>query len=258
MTRLLICSGFLFITANCIASENDFNPQRIAHAGGGINGETYTNSYEALDLNKKKGFLYFEIDFSFTRDDKLVCIHDWNRSFEQAFGFKTIERPTLTEFILLAKNKSKYELCTLDGLAKWMLNNPETTLVTDIKENNIKALNMLLEAIPEASTRVIPQIYKPWDYRTVRNMGYKSIIWTLYKYSGSKNSVLEWAEQFDGSFAITMPKERAESKLPYMLTTRQIPSYVHTINDQDLYARFTASYKVTEIYTDFLSPDQDQ
>jgi hypothetical protein len=258
MTRLVACCACLLIAANSLASENNFIPRRVAHAGGGINGETYTNSYEALDLNKSKGFLYFEIDFSFTKDDKLACIHDWNISFKKAFGFEISEKPTLAELTNIAKNKSKYELCTLDGLAEWMRNNPETILVTDIKENNLKALSILRGKIPEASTRVIPQIYQPWNYRAVKNIGYESIIWTLYKYSGSNNSVLDWSEQFDGSFAITMPIERAESNLPILLSKKYIPTYVHTINNRKQFTRLIDLYNVTEIYTDFLSPAQDQ
>ena len=42
------------------ADDIDFKVSRIAHAGGGILGNTYTNSYEALNLNIRNGFLYFE------------------------------------------------------------------------------------------------------------------------------------------------------------------------------------------------------
>jgi glycerophosphoryl diester phosphodiesterase len=39
-------------------------PTLIAHAGGAINQQTYTNSLEALNANYAKGFRFFEIDLS--------------------------------------------------------------------------------------------------------------------------------------------------------------------------------------------------
>ncbi|MCK4824891.1 sulfatase-like hydrolase/transferase, partial [bacterium] len=76
----------------------NFQPLRVAHAGGGIRGKTYTNSLDALDQNIENGFLYFELDFSFTKDGRLVCIHDWKKSFRRSFGFWTKEKPTVEAF----------------------------------------------------------------------------------------------------------------------------------------------------------------
>lgn len=49
---------------------------RIAHAWWTFNWYNYTNSLDALEYNKYF-FDLFEIDFSWTNDEKLVCIHDW-------------------------------------------------------------------------------------------------------------------------------------------------------------------------------------
>jgi len=49
----------------------------IAHAGGGIEGNPYTNSEEALFANLKDGVKVFELDFAKTLDGKWVCTHDW-------------------------------------------------------------------------------------------------------------------------------------------------------------------------------------
>jgi arylsulfatase A-like enzyme len=53
------------------------SPAFVAHAGGGIKGRSYTNSLEALDENYRRGFRFFELDFNWTSDNQLVCIHDW-------------------------------------------------------------------------------------------------------------------------------------------------------------------------------------
>jgi len=49
----------------------------ISHAGGGLEEGNYSNSLEALDRAYADGLRYFEVDFSWTCDGKLVLIHDW-------------------------------------------------------------------------------------------------------------------------------------------------------------------------------------
>ena len=73
----------------CITQQAMSKPLMIAHAGGGIKGQNYSNSIEALDLNYAKGFRYFEIDFSWSSDRQLVCLHDWHKRFTKVFGHKT-------------------------------------------------------------------------------------------------------------------------------------------------------------------------
>ena len=49
----------------------------IAHAGGAIEGQTYTNTKEALERANGNGFRLIELDFSQTADGILVAVHDW-------------------------------------------------------------------------------------------------------------------------------------------------------------------------------------
>ena len=250
--------GNLKFTSNGIRRllnlKDTFQPLRVAHAGGGINGKTYTNSLEALDYNVRNGFIYFELDFSFTKDKQLVCIHDWRDNFKGTFGFWPKEKPTLEAFESLVKTKSKFKQCTLETLADWMRQNESAFIVTDIKEDNLGGLKIIAENIPEFETRIIPQIYDPRNYDKVKIMGYKQIIWTLYRYDGPNDDVLRWTEKFTGPFAITMPKDRAKSDLPRKLAEKSIPTYVHTVNTSEEANKFVNDFGVTEIYTDFLPP----
>ena len=66
--------------------------------------------------------------------------------------------------------------------------------------------------------------------------------------------VLAAIKQFNGPFAITMPKERARSSLPTKLAKINIPIYTHTVNSLVEEDEFLKKYNVTEIYTDFLDP----
>ena len=234
--------------------KSNFRTLRVAHAGGGIDGRTYTNSLEALDSNVRNGFSYFELDFSFTKDRQLVCIHDWENSFRRTFGFLPKEKPTLKTFESHVKDKSEYQQCTLETMANWMEHNTSAFIVTDIKENNLQGLKIISERIPGFERRIIPQIYDPRNYNKVKSMGYKQVIWTLYRYNGSNDDVLAWAVKFSGPFAITMPKTRAKSDLPRKLAEKGIPTYVHTVNALEEAHKFINDFGVTEIYTDFLPP----
>ncbi len=251
-TIFIICFWFY---QNTIHKElNNFIVDRIAHAGGGINGKKYTNSFEALSHNMTNGYKYFEIDFSFTKDGELVCLHDWKNSFKRSFGFTTDEKLTLKEFEHLVKSNSEFNKCTIYSLSEWMKLNPSATIITDVKEDNIKALKLVIATLPNATTNVIPQIYNPNNFDTIKSLGFDQIIWTLYRYDGSNEQVLAWVQKFSASFAVTMPKKRAKSTLPKELKNKNIPSYVHTINQVSEAKKYMNKHGITEIYTDFLVP----
>lgn len=203
----------------------------IAHAGGGINNKTYTNSFEALDYNYNKGFRFFEIDFSFTSDGELVCLHDWEHSFKRSFGFSTESRVSLREFNELVENSSVYNKCNLYSLSEWLNNHSDAFLVTDVKEDNIRALNLISSAISNFEIKVIPQIYTPNSYHKVKDIGFDNIILTLYRYKGSDDDVIEKIADFDKLFAVTMHKSRAKTNFPTRVRDMGYYVYAHTVND---------------------------
>ena len=136
-----------------------------------------------------------------------------------------------------------------------MQENPSAIIVTDVKDDdNIKALQIMAEIVPDYSSRIIPQIYYPQNFNKVRAMGYEQIIWTLYRYSETNSHVLWWADTFSGPFAITMPKERIEFSLLNGLKKKQIPYYIHTINTPEEEQEIMDVYGASEIYTDYLPP----
>ncbi len=259
---VLIVVGFLATTFNAARTHiGIFDAQRIAHAGGAIDGHTYTNSYEALNINYGRKFRYFELDFSLTADGRVVCIHDWKESFTELFGFSLEKPPTFTQFKHYVKSSTKYESCTLEGLANWMHTHPAAVVVTDIKSishmewSEIDVLIKIFEVLPDAESRVIPQIYSPESYDTVTNLGYQNIIWTLYRYDGSDDEIISWAKQFKGKIAIAMPQVKAKKMLPSRLKEIGVPTYVHTINYWRSALHFLHVKNISNIYTDHLPPN---
>ncbi|MFC1685833.1 glycerophosphodiester phosphodiesterase family protein [Nanoarchaeota archaeon] len=258
LTVLIILAIPAIVAFKMLPSEEKeivaFSPKRVAHSGGEINGKTYTNSIDALNHNLKKGFDYFELDFVFTGDGHLVCMHDWEQDFKNAFDFDVSGRLTLDTFNYLIENSAEFEKCTIYSLIEWLKDNPGATIITDIKENNLYALKIISEKVPNFKDRIIPQIYNPRNYPLVKELGYNQIIWTLYKYDSSDNKILSYVESFEGPFAITMNKKRAVTTLPRELAKRNITTYVHTVNSILEKEDFMNLFSITEIYTDFLDP----
>lgn len=244
------------LCASLLHGQSSPELPRIAHAGGQIGNATYTNSIDALNVNYDAGFRVFEMDFSFTSDQQLVCLHDWEESFERSFGRRRQAPVSLLEFEMLVQDRSEFNKCTLDSLMQWFSTHPQAILVTDVKERNLDALAVISSNYPQFLDRVIPQIYQPDEYSATRDLGYKRIIWTLYLYPGSASSVLSNAQTMD-LWAITMDTNRADRGLGLDLDTISMRSYVHTINDYANYLYFKST-GIDEIYTDNLSLSRER
>ena len=220
---------------------------RVAHAGGGYSGLTYTNSIEALESNSDK-FELFEIDFSFTSDGQLVCIHVWDVSAEVVFGKKFDSPPTFDQFVTQRDRGSRFTILTLDTLAAWLTSHPGKRIVTDVKGENLKALRIMLDRYPEIRDSLIPQIYHPNEYSEVKKLGFKDIILTLYRY-GAPMPYVVFRTFFMDLYAVTIPIEKAYWARYFKKIG--IPTYVHTINSSEG-LNIMRRYGATEIYTDWL------
>ncbi|MDI5893074.1 sulfatase-like hydrolase/transferase [Halomonas rhizosphaerae] len=224
--------------------------ERVAHAGGGYEGKTYTNSLEALEYNKNN-YSFFEVDFSWTSDAELVCIHDWDNSFERSFGFSTESAVTLNEFKTLVADKSDVEKCTLSSLAYWVEKNPGKKIVTDVKARNANALKLIAERYPDLKDSFVPQVYQPTEYYIARLLGFDNVIWTLYRFRGDNEAVISHLENMD-LYGLTMPRGKVDAGLAKMaFDERGVRSYVHTINSEDEYQKYL-DQGASEIYTDWL------
>lgn len=244
-----------------------FPIERIAHAGGGYNKNTYTNSINALEANKDS-YRFFEIDFVWTSDGHLVCLHDWNDSAKVTFGRKFDTSPTLSEFEELVRDHPRFKNCTATTLVAWLEANSQKKIVTDVKSDNVMALKYLADLYPNYADRIIPQIYTPEEYESVVKMGYEDIIFTLYRFSGDHAEVLRRVEDMS-LYAVTVPKRHVWPEIardlekwglprdfvtihfPYDLAKLGIPTYVHTVNNQKEWTDLR-QVGVSEIYTDWL------
>jgi hypothetical protein len=111
----------------------------IAHAGGKIEGFTYTNSLESLDLSYKRGFRLFELDIIKTSDGKYVAAHDWENWAVQT-NYKGSLPVTSSEFMKY-KIRDKFTPLDMEAINNWFKNHKDAILVTD-KINEPEAFSM--------------------------------------------------------------------------------------------------------------------
>lgn len=225
-------------------------PLMIAHAGGGYEGQNYTNSLEALNGSYQAGFRYMEMDFSWTSDEQLVCLHDWDKTFKKIFNQKSKQALSYAAFKLLVKDHPDFRSCTLDSLALWLSNKPDVRIITDIKDENLKGIRLIIEKYPELKPQLIPQFYQPEEYQQLKDMGFSQLIWILYQYKGTKKSVVEMSQKMD-LMALSMRAKQAKSRTLQKLLKHQ-SIFVYTINDEEDKNTLIGSYGVSGIYTDFL------
>ena len=116
------------------------NTRFIAHAGGMINNDTYTDSLEALNLSYKNKFKLFELDILKTSDNKYVAAHDWD-SWKLWSGYHGKLPPTHKDF-LSYKIRNKYTPLDMKSINSWFLSHTDAILITD-KVNNPKEFSSI-------------------------------------------------------------------------------------------------------------------
>ncbi len=226
-------------------------PLMIAHASGGLNGQDYTNSLESLEANYNKGFRVFEIDFSWTSDGQLVCLHDWDKRFKKVFGYSIKKPLSYHEFQMALYHTDGTHPCTPETLANWVLDFPDVQIVTDVKHNNLKAIKLIVKNHPKIQKQLIVQFYQPEEYSVLKKLGFKNLIWILYQYQGSLKSVATLAQNMD-LFALSMRASQAKKKPMQSLREKGINLFVYTLNTKSTLKKMTNKYGVSGIYTDFL------
>lgn len=252
MIITLFISIFINSNENLALEVKEKKPHTlVAHAGGAIYGYKYTNSLEALEEAYKNGFKLIELDFQWTTDGKIVCIHDWESMTRRLFMINY--RPLSLEEFKSFNTFQGLTLMDVNDLAEWLRNKDDVYIITDMKGDNIRFLKELKESYSDIQDRFIPQIYSFDEYWAVRDMGYEDIILTLYKTWYSDSQIVNFVKEHE-LFALTMASERAQTNLPQALKEVDITIYAHTVNE--LY-EFENLFRngVHGIYTDYFQPN---
>lgn len=185
------------IIPNCILNFNLDKTETVkfvAHAGGRIDNNIYTNSQESFINSVNNGINFIELDFLFTADNQIVCSH----KFENIENFNLKNRPTYDEY-KNCKINNQYNGITFDWLIAQLKENADIKIVFDTKE---KDPSSLLSAMIEFSNlenfdifnRFIIQVYSIENYNELQSFNFAEYWFTNYKanYSISKiNNLFE-------------------------------------------------------------------
>lgn len=236
----------------------DKNMDYVVHAGGEVDGVSGTNSMDALKNSFLYGYRFIELDFNFTSDGKLVCIHDWDLDYCNT-NKKVGQAMSYDEFVN-AKFDSKYTTVTADSLAKWLNGKPNTYIITDIKESNIEGLKYISENYGWLCDKFIPQIYNEEQYDQVKKLGFNNIIYTLYmlnfKQKTDTDEIVKFAQNHDLA-AIVFPDELATDDYVSKLKKSGTRLLVHTVNDVTELERLK-NIGVDGVYSDYFKENLKQ
>jgi glycerophosphoryl diester phosphodiesterase len=236
-----------------LLSQNDrpLHPKYIAHAAGGINGQTYTNSLEALNLNYRQGGRLFEVDFDLTRDGVVVAIHGWEAADDFIGG--TEHKQYSHHAFKTFKRRDGFTQMDIDRVAKWLAAHPDAYIIPDVKTEgkNIEVLKKILTKYPQLSRQIIAQIYNFNEYEPVRELGFEHIILTGYRMKDKDEAIVNFAKNAQ-LYAIVLPQWRFKTNsLSNQLKSLGFFLYTHTINDCKKVAELNKK-GVDGFITDFL------
>ncbi len=248
----------------------------IIHAGGALidsegNSHPYTNALETLPLAYEAGNRFIELDFAYTTDGKAVCLHKWADGFypNQKDKNESDGEPVQMSYdqFMAGKIDGLFTPMCLDDVLSFMETHDDVYLITDIKsyENEVTGQTTdvitLCEEIakkaPQLCDRVIVQIYHENEYDPVRELGFSSIIYTLYELSTEEKLDTDEHLSFAKShplLAVTFPKKllKNEDFLAPMLKGDFL-MFTHTVDGKKK-QKTLDQYGIDGVYTNDITP----
>ncbi|NOV02707.1 phosphatidylinositol-specific phospholipase C/glycerophosphodiester phosphodiesterase family protein [Paenibacillus planticolens] len=240
--------------------ENEF----IAHALGGVDGSSYTNSYEAFLSNYNRGYRLFEVDLLQTTDGELIARHDWSQKLQRGLLDQPGRVLTMSQFessLILGK----YHPLALHDILRLMQKYPDFNLIIDTKANSKEKIQQQFESLvnetlrtdPSLLERMIPEIFSSEMYNIVMGIyPFPNKIYSLYKSDASAASIVKFVKDNHIS-VVAMPTYRVfiNPNLVHSLNELGVKSYVHTV-DKTQTMTLLRSFGVHGFYTDQeASPD---
>ena len=257
---LYTLGGFVLLTASAlllwyvVSTPTDFPAAQaegilIAHAGGGIDGQTYTDSREAVEASISKGFKFIELDLLLTTDNALVAGHDW-KELNRLLGLSGEEPRNLAE-VKERRILNKYTPLDAQGINDIFLKHPDVYLVTD-KLDDFEQLTAQL-TIPR--NRLLVEVFSYTDYvkALLRGINYPMLcFWKKEKFDRLRYKLLFALGRIR---MITIPAKiipEAEKELSALLKSG-VKIFAFSSDDVPFMQKYINKC-VTGFYTDTISP----
>lgn len=229
------------------------NNRLIYHAGGGVDGLTYTNSKEALAHTLQLGNRVIEMDFAYTSDGHLVCVRDWYDISGQHAPLSLADYRNLRVF-------GKYTPITAEELLGYMEEYEDLYIVVDTKEKDVNQVVLdLIDLCGKDSKlpdRFIIQLYGGGSKEVFRNaypFADENFLFTVYKFGPDKPLEIMEICYRENITVITVPYGRMDPSALKAFIDRGFIVFEHTVNRPDD-AQKSLQMGIHGLYTDFLSP----
>ncbi len=235
----------------------------VAHAMGGLNEYTYSNSLEAFNHNYEQGHRIFEVDFDLTSDYYMIASHDEDLWRQQA----KIEDD---EFEYSLKNFKESKICngltTLDykDIVNLLNEHKDMYVITDSKYSDeykvrmqfSQLVNYAKQVNAEVLNRIIPQIYseRMLDY-LMSIHEFKSVIYTMYQLPEIEIEDIANFCSRSGVGYVTISEKLVNEDIVKQFNRFGIKVGTHSVDDKQR-ADELFNIGVDQIYTNYLLPDK--
>ena len=230
----------------------------VAHSGGAISGNVYSNALEAFEASVAYGITLIEVDFMPTTDGEIVLTHVWQNMSNRIPGAP--DHIVSHEEFMAYRLFNRYTTMDLSMLIAFLDEHPEVRIVTDTKDgyDNYTALYAIAERYPEYRDRFIAQAYRFEHVHRLRALGFEDVIVTLYLMPGelfeNPAEIKRLAEEYE-VYAITIQEYGITPEFAAEMGVWDIRFFAHTVNS-DLRARELWEMGFYGIYTNFLIYDE--
>lgn len=256
-----------YLYYNSSEKMNSRETYLVAHALGGIDEKSYTNSLEALEYNYEKGYRTFEVDIAITSDNKLVARHGWEEDLAKWYNQDLLpsekNKPLSLNRFKELKIFSKYTPLSFKDIVEFMSKHKDMYLVTDTKSMDGSEVKKQFKLIVSECNsvdrsvleRIMPQIYNEQMLSLVKSeYEFKNIIYTIYQINDPADKIIKFMLNNNINI-VTMPLIRVSPKFINDLNNNNIRSYVHTVNDVNEMKKLK-KMGVCGFYTDYITQDQ--
>lgn len=219
----------------------------IAHAGGLIDGYSYTNCKEALFKSISEGYHYIELDLYGTTDGQIVCLHKLE-NFHEMTGLTNIYKFDSKTF----KNVlfyNKYTPLTLKEAIEIWETHPFTFVTDKISDPTI-----LNKYFKRNKSHVMVEAKNASDYYKLKEDGYITMLSLDKNFNGLVKYIFSSIKNGTLIDRIAIPKT---TDISYLRLYKRLGVKValFTINDSADYYHNYAGY-VNYIYTDSILPNR--
>lgn len=247
----IISSIFGSFAVSCSKAKQDTSPVysqneditfdkpivKIAHAGGQIDGYSYTNSKDALENSYQFGFRNFEFDLIQTSDDKWVAGHDWEYWAKET-GKDVADPssknyiPTFDEF-MKTKIWDRFSPLSLDDIIVFFNEHQDCNLITD----KVNDPDVLANIFPDLN-RLYMELFS-WDAvaKGIKILGIDHVLATYVIVVNDKENRYEQLKKYNIKYITSPPSSYSNNASQVLIDMNEmgIRTWLMNLPERDTY-----------------------